>query len=76
MDWEQNDLTQEQREEFAEAYWKQMIYGILWVVGGVLVVIAMISSRNVSKVGFIAWGSILYGIFNFFRGLGGWIKYR
>jgi len=40
---------------------KDMLYGALWVVGGLILTFA--------KIGFIFWGAILFGGIQFFRGL-------
>lgn len=73
MDWDPNELTAEQREEVAAAYRKHMIYGVLWIAGGAIVTVATISA---GKGGIIAWGAMLFGAFDFFRGFSGWMKYK
>ena len=40
---------------------KDMIYGALWCVGGIV--------ATASDIGFIFWGAIAFGAFQFFRGL-------
>ena len=40
---------------------KDIIWGAIWAVGGLVV--------TVSGVGLVAWGAILFGGFQFFKGL-------
>ncbi|WP_259067778.1 hypothetical protein HDF24_19015 [Mucilaginibacter sp. X4EP1] len=40
---------------------KDMLYGALWCVGGVVLTMA--------HIGFIFWGAIVFGAIRFFRGL-------
>lgn len=41
---------------------KDMIYGGLWCVGGLI--------GTLSGIGLVFWGAILFGAFQFFRGVG------
>jgi len=60
----------------ASKYKRHMIYGVLWAVGGTAVTAATYSAASSGGVYFVAWGAILFGIIDFFRGLFGWLKYR
>jgi hypothetical protein len=40
---------------------KDMLYGALWCVGGIV--------ATVSNIGFIFWGAIIFGGIQFFKGL-------
>ncbi len=40
---------------------KDMLYGALWCVGGIMLTIA--------HIGFIFWGAIVFGAIRFFRGV-------
>ncbi len=40
---------------------KDMLYGALWCVGGLVLTMA--------KIGFIFWGAILFGAIQFFKGV-------
>ncbi len=40
---------------------KDMLYGALWCVGGIVLTLA--------HIGFIFWGAIVFGAIKFFRGL-------
>lgn len=73
MDWEPQDLPAHQRQEMAESYKKHMIYGLMWVAGGTIVTALTISS---GQGGIIAWGAIVFGLFDFFRGFNGWMKFK
>lgn len=44
-----------------EAAKKDMLYGTLWCVGGIIL--------TVSDIGFIFWGAIVFGAIQFFKGL-------
>ena len=70
-DWDPKDLTAQQREEFVTYYRNHMIYGVLWAGGGTIVTVISLQTG-----GIIAYGAIIYGIFDFFKGLSGWLKYK
>jgi len=40
---------------------KDMLYGALWCIGGII--------ATASNIGFIFWGAIVFGAIQFFRGL-------
>ena len=63
--------------QLADAYARHMIYGILWIVGGTIVTVATYQAAFASGGGtyIMAWGAILFGVIDFFRGLFGWLKY-
>lgn len=73
MDWNREDLTAEQRAEVCAHYQKHMLYGFLWAAGGTIVTVATMSS---GRGGVIFWGAIVFGIFDFFKGLNGYLTYR
>lgn len=65
----------EGREAMAEKHVLRMLYGVLCFVGGAVVtVITYFAAANSPTGGryTVAWGAILFGIFSFLRGLGGW----
>jgi len=72
-DWRPEDLTDEQRKDLADGFFQHMIYGILWCVGGVVLTLFTLS---MGRVGIVFWGAIVYGIYDFFKGLGGWMKFK
>jgi hypothetical protein len=72
-DWEPHELSLEHRKEFADAYFRKMMFGLLWAGGGTLVTVwSMTNGRG----GILFWGAIIFGIYDFFKGLNGWLKYR
>lgn len=73
MDWRPEDLTAEQRQEMADHYKKHMLYGFLWAAGGTAVTVVSINS---GQGGIIAWGAIIFGIYDFFKGLNGYMTYK
>ena len=72
MDWRPEDLSSEQREEMVGYYKKHMIYGVLLVAVGIVIAVASLNSGR----GVIFYGIIIYGIYDFFKGLNGYITYR
>jgi hypothetical protein len=58
----QNEINEQEyisaKKEQAE---KDMLYGALWCVGGII--------ATAAHIGFIFWGAILFGGIQFFRGL-------
>jgi hypothetical protein len=68
----------EGRRVLAHRYSRHMLYGLLWTIGGTLVT-AITYGSAVSGSGsghyLIAWGAILFGIIDFFRGFCGWLRY-
>lgn len=73
---EEYKKTPEGRQAMAAQYKRHMLYGILWVVGGTAVTIATYEAASEGGFFIIAWGAIIFGIVDFFRGLFGWLKYR
>lgn len=48
---------------------KNMIYGGLWAVGGTVVTVATMASASDGGHYVVAWGAIIFGAIQFFRGL-------
>jgi len=63
------------REARAKGYKRRMLNGILWVLGGIFVTAWTYVFAYEGKY-FVAYGFVIYGIFDFFSGLIGWLKYR
>ena len=63
------------RRKLANQYARHMIYGILWAGGGTAVTVMTYSAASGGGTYVVAWGAIIYGIIDFFRGLFGWMKY-
>jgi len=53
-----------------EAGKKNMLVGVLWLVGGSLVTAATMSAASGGGAYVVAWGAILFGGIQFLRGLG------
>ena len=64
------------RQAMAAQYKRHMLYGILWAAGGTAVTIATYEAASEGGWFIVAWGAIIFGIIDFFRGLFGWLKYR
>jgi len=58
----------EGRQRLASNYKRHMLYGVLWVVGGVIATMVI--------EGWFFWGAVVFGAIDFFRGFFGWLKYR
>jgi hypothetical protein len=56
-----------------------MLHGILWVAGGGAVTAGShYAAAYQGEGGFVilAWGAIIFGIYDFIRGLVEWLRYR
>lgn len=58
----------EGRQRLASNYKRHMLYGVLWIAGGVIATMVL--------EGWFFWGAIVWGAIDFFRGFFGWLKYR
>ncbi|NMM47666.1 hypothetical protein [Marinigracilibium pacificum] len=56
-----NNLQQQYQEAKKKRAGKDMIYGALWCIGGLI--------ATVADIGFIFWGAIVFGAVQFFRGV-------
>src|SRR5262245_46867146 len=66
------NLRDVQTDAVRSAGKKNMIYGALWCVGGTLVTVITYASAASSPTGgsyVVAWGAIVFGAIQFFRGL-------
>lgn len=54
------DVQKQITEAKKERAKKDMLYGALWCIGGIVATMA--------NIGFIFWGAIIFGAFQFFRG--------
>ena len=66
-------LSKDERKVLSSIYFRHMIGGILWCVGGAVLTVATLAIGK--GAGVIFYGAIIVGIINFFRGLFGWIRY-
>jgi hypothetical protein len=73
---EEYKRSPEGRRELASKYKRMMIFGLLWVVGGIVATVATYEAASEGGVYFIFWGAVIFGAIDFFRGLAGWLKYN
>jgi len=73
---EKLEVTPEGQKKLANTYARHMLYGILWAVGGTVVTVLTYAAAIGGGTYIIAWGAIAFGIFDFFRGLIGYLKYK
>ena len=71
----QYEHSPEGRAEMANKYIRHMIFGALWTIGGTVITIATFQAAAGGGTYVVAWGAILFGIFDFCRGFAGWQKY-
>ncbi|MEZ4868524.1 MAG: hypothetical protein R3C14_44755 [Caldilineaceae bacterium] len=64
-----NDITQLQREALSSAARKNMLYGALWCIGGILVTFFSYAAAQDGGTYIVTWGAIVFGAVQFFRGL-------
>lgn len=64
------------RNQIAAGYAKHMLYGALWIIGGAVMTAWTYSAASNGGTYVVTWGAIIFGIFDFLRGLIGWIKYK
>jgi hypothetical protein len=68
--------SDEGRKTLAAQYARHMLYGVLWVVGGIIATVIGYSAASSSGGSYyVFWGAVVFGIYDFFKGLFGWIKY-
>ena len=58
----------EGRQRLASNYTRHMLYGVLWIASGVIATMVI--------EGWFFWGAIVFGLYDFFKGFFGWLKYR
>ena len=63
------NLQNQYKQEKREAGNKNMLYGALWCVGGLLVTILTYSAASDGGTYVVAWGSVIFGAIQFFKGL-------
>lgn len=75
---EEQQLSPEVRRTVTSKYKRHILYGFLWAGGGTAVTVYSYTATAAEPGGvyLIAWGAILFGAIEFFRGLSGWLQYR
>lgn len=63
------NLQNQYKQEKREAGNKNMLYGALWCVGGLLVTILTYSAASDGGTYVVAWGAVIFGAIQFFKGV-------
>lgn len=63
------NLQKQYKQEKREAGNKNMLYGALWCVGGLLVTILTYSAASDGGTYVVAWGAVIFGAIQFFKGV-------
>lgn len=63
------NLQKQYKQEKREAGNKNMLYGALWCVGGLLVTILTYSAASDGGTYVVAWGAVIFGAIQFVQGL-------
>lgn len=63
------NLQNQYKQEKREAGNKNMLYGALWCVGGLLVTILTYSAASDGGTYVVAWGAVIFGAIQFCKGL-------
>lgn len=63
------NLSELKSKALREAGQKDMLYGALWCIGGIVVTVATMSAASGGGTYVVAWGAIVFGAIQFFRGL-------
>lgn len=64
-----NDVEQVVFKDKKKKANKNMLYGAMWCVGGIIVTVASYSASSGGGRYVIAWGAIIFGAIQFFKGL-------
>lgn len=64
-----SNLTRLRSEAIREAGKKNMLYGALWCIGGIVVTAVTYSAAAPGDIYVVAWGAIVFGAIQFFRGV-------
>ena len=69
-----SNLVKMRSEAIGAAARKEMLYGALWCIGGTAVTVGTYSITPNGGPFIIAFGAIIFGVIQFFRGLVQWIR--
>jgi hypothetical protein len=58
-----------EKRAYREVGKKNMVYGALWCIGGTLVTVCSYQAASAGGHYIIAWGAVVFGAFQFFKGL-------
>ena len=76
---EEYENSSEGKKDLSKKYRNMMVAGVLWTVGGAIATIIGYSNAADNPSGgtyYVFWGAVIFGIFDFLRGLVGWTKYQ
>ena len=62
-------IIMQYREEKRTAGGKNMLYGALWCIGGLLVTFLTYSAASDGGTYVVAWGAVIFGVIQFFKGM-------
>jgi hypothetical protein len=65
-----SNLSRLRSDAIREAGKKNMLYGAIWCIGGIVVTAATFSAARAGGSYVVAWGAIIFGAVQFFRGVG------
>lgn len=64
-----DNIEKQKKVAVSERARKDMLYGALWCVGGIIVTAATYSAASGGGRYVIAWGAIIFGAIQFFKGV-------
>jgi hypothetical protein len=70
-----SNLSRARSDAGRQAGRKDMLHGALWCIGGSAVTLVTYMAASGGGTYFIAWGAIILGAIQFFRGLVRWIRH-
>jgi hypothetical protein len=70
-----SNLSDMRAEAIRKAGKKAMLHGGLWCIGGTVVTLVTYAAASGGGTYIIAWGAIIFGAFQFFRGLWQWLRH-
>lgn len=64
-----SQLSEARDAQLKEAAQKNMMFGALWCIGGIVVTVLTYSAASEGGGYVVAWGAIIFGAVQFFRGM-------
>jgi hypothetical protein len=64
------------RQAMAGSGLRRIRAGALWAVGGTAVTVLTYMQASAGGTYFVAWGAVIFGVYDMIRGLIVWLKYR
>ena len=69
-----SNLQQQRKQAKNKAARKNMLHGILWCVGGLLVTLLTYNMAEEGGRYVVAWGAVIFGAYQFFKGFMQWVN--